>query len=237
MAIQYLKQYDKKYFEDRDQLDVQLAESIRIFMSEYKLEKLLDVGCGTGRIVKFFNENGFKSLGCDIYEDALKFARKINKKNTIIKASATKLPFKNNSFDIISVISVIEHLSPVEVEKFLNEAKRILKPKGFIFLVTPNFASPIRLLLREKWFAYSDPTHIKFYTPKSLSVLLKSFGFIDTKTRFKATYKPIFDRAFPPLFGKLPFWTKNLIIYLFFSSPISMLRNSFWIAAQKQIDT
>lgn len=231
------KEYNTKYYEDRDHLDLHLAETIKLFMNDYKLEKLLDVGCGTGRIVKFFNDNGFKSLGCDIYEDALTFARKINKKNTIIKASATNLPFKNNSFDILTAISVIEHLTPKEVEKFLNDTKRVLKPNGSIFLVTPNYATPIRLLQGKKWFAYSDPTHINFYTPKRLSTLLKSSGFINTKTRFKTTYGPTFDWEFPSLFGKLPSWTKFLLVYLFFSSPLSIIRNSFWIAAQKQLKT
>lgn len=233
MVIKISKHYDKKYFEERDHLDLHIAESIRLLMNEQNLKSLLDIGCGTGRMVKFFNDNGFKSLGCDVYEDALNFARKINKKNSIIKAYATKLPFKNNSFDMITAISVIEHLTPKEVEKLLIEAKRVLKPNGSIFLVTPNYTTPIRLLQGKKWFGYSDPTHINFYTPKRLSALLKKFGFTHTRTGFKIKYGPTFDWEFPPFFGKLPSWTKFLLVYLFFSSPISMIRNSFWMAAQK----
>jgi 2-polyprenyl-3-methyl-5-hydroxy-6-metoxy-1,4-benzoquinol methylase len=231
------KIYNTKYYEDRDHLDLHLAETIKLFMDDFKLEKLLDVGCGTGRIVKFFNDNGFKSLGCDIYEDALTFARKINKKNTIVKASAVKLPFKKNAFDIVISISVIEHLTPNEAEVFIQESERVLKPGGFIFLVTPNYATPIRLLQGKKWFAYFDPTHINFYTPKSLSALLKSSGFIHTKTRFKTAYGPTFDWEFPHHFGKLPPIAKRFFVYLLFSSPLSIIRNSFWIAAQKQFKT
>jgi len=229
--------YNKKYFEERDHLHLHIAETIKILMLENKLKKILDVGCGTGKMVKFFNDNGFQSLGCDIYDDALKSARKINKKNTIIKASATNLPFKNNSFDILTAISVIEHLTSKEVEKFLNETKRVLKPNGSIFLVTPNYATPIRLLQGKKWFAYSDPTHINFYTPKRLSILLKKLGFSHTRTRFKTTYGPTFNWEFPPFFGALPSKVKGFLVYLFFSSPLSIIRNSFWLAAQKKFKT
>ncbi len=231
------KLYTKAYFKKRDHLDLHIAESIRQFMNERKLKSLLDVGCGTGRMVKYFNDKNFKALGCDIYDDALKTARRINNKKSIIKAPATKLPFKRSSFDMLTAISLIEHLTPREAEKFIKEAKRVLKPGGFIFLVTPNYSTPIRLLQGKKWFAYSDPTHINFYTPKSLAALLRLFGFINTKTRFKITYGPTFDWEFPPLFGKLPSWTKFLLVYLFFSSPISIVRNSFWMAAQKQFKT
>lgn len=234
MSKKLANHYTKQYFEERDNLDQHIAESIRLFMREHKLKSLLDVGCGTGRMVKYFCDLGFNALGCDIYDGALKAARKINKKNTIIKASATKLPFKNNSFDMITAISVIEHLKPKEAEKFLIETKRVLKPNGSIFLVTPNYATPIRLLQGKKWFAYSDPTHINFYTPKSLSALLKSFGFINTKSRFKVKYGPTFYSDFSPFFGKLPSWTKRFFVYLFFSSPLSIIRNSFWMAAQKE---
>ncbi len=225
--------YNTKYFDERDHLDLHIAESIRQFMNGYKLKNLLDVGCGTGRMVKYFNDKGFKSFGCDIYDDALKAARRINKKNSIVKASATKLPFKKDSFDIIISISVIEHLTPHEAEKFIKEARRVLKPEGFIFLVTPNYATPIRLIQGKKWFGYSDPTHINFYTPKRLSTQLKNMGFTHIRTRFKIKYGSTFAWEFPHHFGKLPTSIKRFFVYLFFSSPLSIIRNSFWISAQK----
>ncbi|OGH20046.1 MAG: hypothetical protein A3D74_03945 [Candidatus Levybacteria bacterium RIFCSPHIGHO2_02_FULL_37_13] len=225
--------YNKQYFEERDHLDLHIAESIMLFMDEHKLKSLLDIGCGTGRMVKYFNDLGFKALGCDIYDDALKAARKINKKNSIVRASAVKLPFKKNAFDMIISISVIEHLTPKEAEKFIKEAERVLKPGGFIFLVTPNYSTPIRLLQGKKWFGYLDPTHVNFYTPKRLSTLLKNSGFINTKTRFKTIYGSTFNWEFPPLFSKLPYIVRPFLVYLFFSSPLSIIRNSFWLAAQK----
>ena len=179
-----MKHYTKDYFEERDHLEPHIAESIRIFMKDNKLKKVLDVGCGTGRLVKFLNDNDISAIGCDIYEQALIAARKIYDKNTIIKAAATKLPFKKHSFDLISSISTIEHLTKKETIEFINEAKRVLIPNGFIFIVTPNFASPWRFIQGRKWFGYSDPTHINFFTPLSLANLLKDYGFYNPKFWF-----------------------------------------------------
>ncbi len=233
--MQINKHYNKKYFEERDLLDLHIAETIKQLMNKHGLKNLLDVGCGTGRIVKYFCDKGYKAIGCDNYNEALKAARKINKKNSIVKASAIKLPFKNTSFDMIISISVIEHLTSKDAEKFIKEANRVLKSGGFIFLVTPNFATPIRLLQGKKWFGYSDPTHINFYTPKSLSALLKKIGFIHTKTNFKTIYVQTFDWELPHLFDKLPTSIKRFFVYLLFSTPLSIIRNSFWIVAQKQL--
>src|SRR5579864_2997438 len=96
--------YNKKYFEDRDYLDLRMAESIIDFMQKHKLKKILDVGCGTGRYVKFFNDKGFPTVGIDYADDAIKIARKITK-NKVRKASAIKLPFKKGTFDLVLSIS------------------------------------------------------------------------------------------------------------------------------------
>lgn len=225
--------YNKTYFEERDHLDLHIAESIKILMEENELKKVLDVGCGTGRLVKFFNENGFEAHGCDIYQPALAKAKKMNKRDTIIKASATTLPFNDQTLDLITAISVVEHLKLSEVTQFLQEAYRTLVPHGYIFLITPNFASPLRYILGRQWFGYSDPTHITFFTPSSLSHLLKQHLFGNIKLRLKSAYNVPTDFYIPGLLKKLPMPLKNVLNYLMISSPLSTYRDSFWIAAQK----
>ncbi len=225
--------YDKKYFEGHDLLSLYLAKSLKIIMRKNNLKTVLDVGCATGRLVKFFNDNNFQAYGCDIADVAVRRAREINKNGVIFKASATKLPFKKNSLDFITAISIIEHLTPKEAEKFIKETIRVLKPGGLIFLITPNFATPLRLIHRQNWFAYKDPTHVNFYTPWSLARFLNKFGFGNFKFTFKAFYHPAFDEGFPPFFSKLPQFIKIFMIFMLISSPLTFIRNSFWLLAQK----
>lgn len=210
--------YNMKYFTERDYLDMHMAESLKILMKDNGLKKVLDVGCGTGKLVQYLNENGFDAYGCDSEDVAVNLAKKINRRNAISIASATHLPFPNTSFDLITGISLIEHLSKSESIDFLKEVRRVLKPNGFIFVVTPNFASPCRFIQGKKWFGYSDPTHINFFTPLSLANLLKDYGFYNPRFWFKT--------------NDTNYW-KNFVYYLLFSTPFCFIRNSFWIAAQK----
>lgn len=230
----YKSHYNSKYFKDRDYLDLHLAESLKIFMKENDLKKVLDVGCGTGKLVKFLNDNGFQAYGCDNAKIAIKTAQSINKKNVIKKASATKLPFKTNSFNLVVSISTIEHLTKKEVSSFLKEAYRLLKSRGFIFIITPNYASPMRFILGKKWFGYSDPTHITFFTPKTLSALLSQNRFNSIRLRLNTAFDVRSDLHLPGFLRKFPLPIKNFFNYIMVSSPLSTFRDSFWIAARKK---
>lgn len=225
--------YNKQYFTDRDYLDLHIAQSLRILMKDNGLKKVLDVGCGTGKLVKFLNDNEFQAFGCDTSEIAIKAAQRNNKKNTILKASATKLPFKNNSFDLIASISTIEHLTQREVILFLRQAYRVLKPNGLLFIITPNYASPMRFILGKKWFGYLDPTHTTFFTPSSLSKALEQTGFKNVKLKLKTAYNVSSDLHLPGFLRKLPMSIKNALNYVMISSPFATWRDSFWIAAQR----
>lgn len=169
--------YDQAYFTTRDLLSLHLAESIKLFMQEHNLERVLDVGCGTGRLVHYLRQHRFSAYGCDNEKVAVLWARKMNSPQIIKKASATDLPYNKCTFDLVTSIHMIEHLSARDIAKFLSESRRILKPLGFVFLVAPNFGSPLRYLQGKNWFGYEDPTHIRFDTPQSISNLLKTHGF------------------------------------------------------------
>lgn len=199
--------YNKKYFNERDYLDPKIASVVENLAKDNSLKTILDVGCGTGKLVKHLNECGFNAKGCDPYI-------KKQTSDEFVGASATKLPFKNSSLDLVTSISVVEHLKKTEVVKFLAESRRVLKSGGYIFLVTPNYNSIWRIIQGKRWFGYSDPTHINFYTPSSLSKLLN-------ENRFKKI--------------KFSFKTKNLsfVDNLLVSTPLWRIRNSIYVAAQK----
>jgi SAM-dependent methyltransferase len=218
------KYYTKAYFSQRDNLDLHIANSIRLFCTSNHLSKIADIGCGTGLLVEFLRSHGFEAVGVEKYFSA---------KKTIIKSSATTLPFRSNSLDLVCAISVIEHLTPSESSKFFRETHRVLKTNGFIFLITPNLASPFRALKDDKWFAYTDPTHIHYFTPETLinNLLAHSFNFF--QTRFPIDPTVDFSWHLPSVLRFLPKAIKNLITYLLISSPFSTLRDSFWLAAKK----
>jgi 2-polyprenyl-3-methyl-5-hydroxy-6-metoxy-1,4-benzoquinol methylase len=227
------QRYNQLYFTERNHLDLVIANSLRLFSESRGLKSILDVGCGTGRLVKFLRESKLNARGCDIAEEAVKMAKLFNRTNLITQCSATNLKYQDHCFDLVSAVSVIEHLSEIEGEQFVSEAHRVLKPNGWIFIITPNLASPMKYILGKNWFAYSDPTHKYFYTPKSLSNLLKKHRFSRIRLRFTIDPKVTFNWHLPLAFRSIPQPLQTMLTWIMISSPLSTMRDSFWIAAQK----
>ena len=84
-----------------------------------------------------------------------------------------KLPFNDREFDIVIMYSVIEHLFDPGV--ILQEIKRILKPGGFLVVITPHL-NLANLIISDRRF-YEDPTHVHPYNPVSLEKLMGLYNF------------------------------------------------------------
>jgi ubiquinone/menaquinone biosynthesis C-methylase UbiE len=94
---------------------------------------ILDVGCGAGAYGKFALKHGASSVvGLDLNQKYFKKQTAEEK----VQASGIRLPFKDSSFNVVFMIEVLEHL-PSE-QKALNEAKRVLKQGGLLFITVPN---------------------------------------------------------------------------------------------------
>lgn len=82
--------------------------------------KSVDIGCGYGFIERYSP----KTVAVDFSEEALKVARKNGAKNSV-KASAEKLPFKNDEFEISLSLGVLEHIA--NQKKAIAEMVRVSK--------------------------------------------------------------------------------------------------------------
>ena len=78
------------------------------------------------------------------------------------------LPIPDNSVDILFSLAVVEHVT--NIDHFMSECLRVLKPKGIIYLSTPNFRYCFRRF-------YNDPTHVRPFTEVSLCMSLEFYGF------------------------------------------------------------
>jgi len=97
---------------------------------------IIDVGCGEGFTLSRLQEEkvGKVLSGVDNLDTAIKLGKKINPSLKIKKGDIYKLPYKDNSFDLVLCMEVLEHLErPAEA---LNELKRI--SKKYVLLSVPN---------------------------------------------------------------------------------------------------
>jgi ubiquinone/menaquinone biosynthesis C-methylase UbiE len=90
--------------------------------------KILDVGCGTGNHLLFFGAKGMKTIGIDLSLPMLRLAqKKLGQPNVLCMGKAEALPFKEKSFDSVSLITTLEFVE--DPQKALREAVRVSRNK------------------------------------------------------------------------------------------------------------
>lgn len=113
-------------------------------LARYRLVKgnkkgiILDIGCGTGVGSTILAKKFKKVVGIDVSKEAIEYAQRNWKRKNVefFIGSGTKIPFPNNTFDIVAGFEVIEHIK--NWKGFLKELKRVTKNRGTLYLSTPN---------------------------------------------------------------------------------------------------
>lgn len=112
-----------------------------------KKDRVLDLGVGSGNFELYFAKKTKSIVGVDYNDGAIKFAKDLLKKK---KAKNVKFYVKNinelqknslGKFDVVVMVDVIEHLKMQDVKKLLKVVKALLKPRGRMCIITPNFNS------------------------------------------------------------------------------------------------
>jgi 2-polyprenyl-3-methyl-5-hydroxy-6-metoxy-1,4-benzoquinol methylase len=136
------------------------------------LGRVLDVGCGNGKLLDALSRRSSELTGIDASAAAIELARKrVPKANLMVADVQHTLPFSDAAFDIVFMLDVLEHLqSPVRA---VSEAGRVLRPGGRLAITTPNANSPMRYVRGKNWFGVADPGHVSLYTSFTLSHLLE----------------------------------------------------------------
>lgn len=143
--------------------------------------KVLDIGCGAGLLDNFLHKEVY---GVDINKKAIEFCQKHyhrGKERYKLIGIDQKYPFKDEFFDIILCLEVIEHV--MNIPFFLGEIKRVLKSEGIILLSTPNYSSLLLKILEStilEWVALKrgftrKTLHPNKYTKKRLKDTLEEY--------------------------------------------------------------
>ena len=128
--------------------------------------KLLDIGTGSGKLIQILSiENHMDCTGVDtdseMLAEAKKKLRNINAELIEIAPNA-KLPFENNSFEYITICSVLFHLKKEDLDNILRDSLQLLKKKGKIIILTPTGKGNI-LKLTKHFFSFKNRTVYIWY--------------------------------------------------------------------------
>lgn len=158
------------------------VEKAALFVPE--CGKLLDVGCGDGVIEYYIKTKVKKIYGIDNNPKELETSRQRGIITKLVNLDSELFPFKNDYFDVITCLDVIEHVLDPRV--LLKEIYRVLRKEGLLILSTPNirFSDHIYELLVKGTFPKTsldpllyDGGHIHFFTYSDIHLLLEQTGF------------------------------------------------------------
>lgn len=171
-----------------------------------KSGKVLDVGCGTGEFIEQLKEVGFDVQGLDGEPGQVEYLTRLGIDVQLADLERT-LPLKDASFDIVTCLEVIEHIS--RAEQLLKEISRILIPNGYLVLSTPNFCcwqNRLRYLRGKP--PVNEGIHLRFFTPSTLEETIKTSGF---EIMDRSSFGPVTGVNF--LLRKLGKRTKHVIVH------------------------
>jgi ubiquinone/menaquinone biosynthesis C-methylase UbiE len=164
--------------------------------------RVLDIGCGRGELAVHLARAGAIVWGLDYAEAAVKIARQflaaaafddVRAAIQFLRGSALDLPLPACSVDAVTMLDVVEHLTPSELDRALGEVRRVLTPQGRLIIHTmPNlwyyrYGYPLYRLAqrmrgqqlpvdpRDRWL-YKE-VHVNEQTPMAMVATLRRNGF------------------------------------------------------------
>ena len=183
--------------------------------------RVLDLGCGTGRNSNYLAERGNLVFGLDLAANALKLASERAKKAGLSEQTqylrqsiGDKLPFEDNSFDLILDITASNSIKSSEREVYLKESSRVLKPGGFMIL---------RTLCKDgdqnakKLLETNPGGELDTYFLKDLGITERVFSEVDLKNLYGRYFyfdKLVKDVGYPQIKGityKRKYWLAIMI--------------------------
>jgi len=155
-----------------------LKNKVALINTQQEKGSLLDVGCGTGDFLAAAKSNGWQVIGIEPNSDA---RTKANYKTGTLVFDTPKLEtLPANSFDVITLWHVLEHLPNLDAQ--IQLFKKLLKPNGTLIIAVPNHNSFDASYYGKYWAAYDVPRHLWHFSQKSINKLFSNFQFKLNKT-------------------------------------------------------
>ena len=142
--------------------------------------KVLEIGCGTGYLLKALEKLGYDCYGVEPSPMAYNHAKNklgLNVENEFLAASS----FYSQKFDVIILIDVVEHITNMQI--FMQEITSVLNEGGIIFIGTGNSDSLNAKIAGPNWGYFLSWEHVSFFNKESMKYLLQKNNFKNIKIK------------------------------------------------------
>jgi 2-polyprenyl-3-methyl-5-hydroxy-6-metoxy-1,4-benzoquinol methylase len=184
------KEYNN-YLADKEIIQKNFKLRLKIlhkFINPKYHKNLLEIGCAYGFFLEIAKNNFSKVLGIDICSDGTNYARKYLNLD-VITGDFLKHNFGQQNFDIVCLWDTIEHLNNPAL--YLNKINQITKKNSLIAITTGDISSLLANIQKEKWRLIHPPTHLHYFSKKTLIKLLNTYGFEVIYCHYAGFYRSV----------------------------------------------
>ncbi|MGA3192982.1 MAG: class I SAM-dependent methyltransferase [Candidatus Bathyarchaeia archaeon] len=185
-----VKGYEAYYQTKYRRADVLEKKLLRKLLNQFgDVQKVLEVGCGTGHFTRWMESLGLECCGLDLSHLMLVEARKHWPNGQLIQGESHHLPFKSRSFDVIAFIACLEYMP--NVGTVFQEAARVARKGMIIGLMNKWSLSTIRRIAQVKMGKNPFYKNAKFYSILDIKrILRKTFHNTHTVDYWSTTVFP-----------------------------------------------
>ncbi len=157
-----------------------LLDQLDLHAGDPRGRRLLDWGCGCGRVTRHLLDKGFKSVsGCDVDAEAISWCREhLGRADFFDSALEPPLAVEDASFDVVVGCSVVTHLDAAHQARWLAELRRVTAPGGLVLLSTQGDFAYRRGAIKRRRLVHRWPWAMRLQA-RRLSRELERAGLID----------------------------------------------------------
>ncbi len=196
-----LKEAYEEYYKDGG-LYFHYLDAGRVYLSDFRkkikhilkrvqrseIGTVLEIGCGHGFFAKALREElgeGLDYTGFDLNKSAVDYG-KANLGENLIHGDFLEYPEEKKYTDIF-MWDVIEHFK--EPERYIEKLSRQCTCGGRLYIYTPDIGAMLPRLRKGKWRKIHPPTHLHYFSQKTIGLLLERYGFSVQDISYPTSYK------------------------------------------------
>ena len=168
-------------------------KTLKKFLKPHVHRNLLEIGSAYGFFLEVA-QNYFNTVqGIDITEDGVRYAREVLHLD-VLQSDLLKHDFENQTFDVVCMWDTIEHLRDPQL--YIEKVSRHMNTGSLLAITTGDIASLNARLRKDKWRLIHPPTHVHYFSRKTLAQMLKNYGFEVVYNRYCGFYRSVDNIAY-----------------------------------------
>lgn len=184
----YFENHYYKYFSEKAISQLNFKKRLGVIKRFLKKGKLLEIGSAYGFFLELAKKE-FETFGIDIAECGVQYASNDLHLEKVVCGDYVDVNYNNNYFDGICMFDTIEHLK--EPHRYLEKANKELAPGGKLFFTTGDIDSLAARVQKDRWRLIDPPTHLYYFSRRTIKMLLEKHGFKIINTTYPGYYRSL----------------------------------------------